>query len=152
MAPRPIGRCEHRKSLPLKSRCYVHVQTANLLRLALEDEDVLLLAGVPDTPFGYHTQAAIEKPLKALINEHGKRFRYIHDLNTLKANVEALGETLPVLPIMLGELNDYAVGYRYGDSSPPQPLDREKCREAVRLLRTYATAHIQALGQIPPPP
>ena len=127
------------------------IQTANLLRVAAQDETALLLPGMPDIPFGQHVQAAIEKLLKALINEHGQHYPRTHDLEKLNTIITSLGDILPVLPVALADLADYAMDFRYGEGIPPQPLNRQDCQDAVRLVREYVTARIQALGQPPPP-
>lgn len=89
-------------------------QTVALLKRA-DDAAILQIAGVPEIPFGQHPQAAIEKLLKALLNEKHGTFRRVHDLNFLAAELNNLGEPLPSLPLVLGTLNDYATGLRYDD-------------------------------------
>jgi hypothetical protein len=41
----------------------INKQAQVLLAKAAEDETVVYLAGVPDGPFGFHVQQAVEKPL-----------------------------------------------------------------------------------------
>ena len=58
--------------------------TAALLQRAADDESTLRLAGLPEIPFGQHAQGAIEKLLKALIHERGRRYPRTHDLDSLE--------------------------------------------------------------------
>lgn len=126
--------------------------TAALLDRAADDEATLHLAGLPEVPFGQHAQGAIEKLLKALINERGQRYPFTHDLDVLTLKLAGLGETLPPLPVSLTDLSDYAMGLRYEESGQlPPPLDRRACQEAVRLLRAHVETRLQALPPPPPP-
>ena len=90
-------------------------QTDALLKRAADDEAVLQLSNVPEVPFGQHTQAAIEKLFKALLNERHGRFQRVHDLELLIEDLAKLGEAPPAVPITLNLLNDYAAGFRYDD-------------------------------------
>ena len=124
--------------------------TAALLQRAADDETTLHLPGLPEVPFGQHAQGAVEKLLKALINERGQKYPYTHDLDVLAVKLGILGESLPVVPVALGNLTDYAMTLRYEDSSQfPPPLDRRACVETVELLRAHVVGRIQALN--PPP-
>ena len=127
--------------------------TAALLQRAADDEATLHLVGLPEVPFGQHAQGAVEKLLKALVNERGQRYPFTHDLDVLTLKLASLGETLPVVPVALGDLSDYAMGLRYEDSGQlPPPLDRHACLETVKLLRAHVEARLQALNPPPPPP
>ena len=126
--------------------------TAALLQRAADDESTLHLGGLPEVPFGQHAQGAVEKLLKALIHERGQKYPYTHDLDILVVKLTILGETLPALPVVLGDLTDYAMTLRYEDDGQlPPPLDRRACLDAVELLRVHVTARIQALNPPPPP-
>ena len=127
--------------------------TAALLQRAADDEATLHLPGLPEVPFGQHAQGAVEKLLKALIHEHNQRYPYTHDLDVLVVKLGILGEPLPTLPMVLGNLTDYAMTLRYEDSGQlPPPLDRRACIDTVELLRVHVTARIQALNPPPAPP
>jgi hypothetical protein len=124
--------------------------TAALLQRAADDEATLHLPGLPEVPFGQHAQGAVEKLLKALINERGQKYPYTHDLDVLALKLTLLSESLPTLPMALGDLTDYAMTLRYeGSGQLPPPLDRRVCLEAVELLRVHVAGRIQALS--PPP-
>lgn len=97
-------------------------------------------------PFGQHTQAAVEKLLKALLNEHRGSFQRIHDLDHLAGELTKLGESLPAVPTALGSLTEYAMNLRYDDPGNTPPLDRPACIETVRLIRAHVVARIQALN------
>ena len=126
--------------------------TAALLQRAADDECTLHLGGLPEVPFGQHAQGAVEKLLKALIHERGQKYPYTHDLDVLVVKLTILGESLPTLPIALGDLTDYAMTLRYEDSGQlPPPLDRRACIDTVELLRVHVASRIQALNPPPPP-
>ena len=124
--------------------------TAALLQRAADDEATLHLSGLPEVPFGQHVQGAVEKLLKALINERGQRYPYTHDLDLLTLKLVHLSEPLPVVPVALGDLTDYAMILRYEDNGQlPPPLDRRACLDTVALLRAHVSGRIQALN-LPP--
>ena len=121
-------------------------QTIVLLKRAQDDADVLQLSNVPEIPFGQHTQAAVEKLLKALLNERRGSFQRVHDLDLLVGELKKLGELIPVVPVVLGRLTDYATNLRYDDPGNTPPLDRQACIETVRLIQAHVAARIQALN------
>jgi hypothetical protein len=73
----------------------INRQARILLDKAAEDEAVLLLDGVPDGPFGFHVQQAIEKLFKALLCQLNVEFRHTHDLRPLVVLLMAAGESIP---------------------------------------------------------
>jgi len=70
-------------------------QAQVLLVKAAEDEAVVVLPAVPDGPFGFHVQQAIEKLLKALLSQLSVEYRFTHDLGYLVDQLSAAGEILP---------------------------------------------------------
>jgi HEPN domain-containing protein len=87
--------------------------------------------------------------LKALLSQLGVAFDYTHDVPKLALQLAHLGEALPETPVALGELNRFAVIYRY-DSIPNLEIpDRENAIETVRLLREHVTLRIAALAGHP---
>ena len=68
----------------------------------------MMLAGIPESAFGFHAQQAAEKLNKALINEHQVKYRHIHEIHLLVGELEKLGEVLPSTPYALVDLSDYA--------------------------------------------
>jgi len=120
-----------------------------LLAKAAEDEAVLAVNEIPDGPFGFHAQQAAGKLLKALLSQLGIGFDRTHDVTKLAAQVIAAGEALPVTPVGLGDLNRFAVVYRY-DSIPDLEIpDRPGTIETVRLIREYVVGRIRALSGTP---
>lgn len=125
----------------------MNAHTAVLLDRSYDDEVTLHWEGLPEVPFGHHAQAAIEKLLKALINELHRKYRRTHDLDVLFDDLVQLGESLPAFPIAIGDLTDFAAIYRYADSDVRQgPLDRQACRDTVAILRRHVLARIAALN------
>lgn len=120
-----------------------------LLLKAAEDETILKIEGVPDGPFGFHAQQAVEKFLKALLCQLGAGFDRTHDVARIAAQLADMEEPLPETPIELVELNRFAVVYRY-DSIPFLDVpDRPSAIETVRLIREHVLARINALRQNP---
>ena len=69
-----------------------------------------------------------------------------HDVRKLASRLEEAGEVLPVAPIPLSDLNQFAVVYRY-DSIPDVEIpDRMEAIETVRLIREYVVARIRGLS------
>jgi HEPN domain len=122
---------------------------AKLLAKAGEDEAVLLIAEVPDGPFGFHAQQAAEKLLKALPSQLGIAFDYTHDVTRLANQLKLAGEVLPATPIALGDLNRFAVVYRYDSIPSLEAPDRPGTIETVRLVREHVLARIASLSATP---
>ena len=120
-----------------------------LLQKAAEDETVLHAEEVPDGPFGFHAQQAVEKLFKALLAQKQILFDRTHDVTKLATQLADASETLPVTPTHFSELNQFAVVYRY-DSIPLLEIpDRPATIETVRILREHITARIAALTSQP---
>lgn len=120
-----------------------------LLIKAAEDEAVLSLSGVPDGPFGFHVQQAIEKLLKALLSQLCIEYRLTHDLNYLESQVESAGEALPKPLEALSKIGTFAVTNRYDDIPEFHVLDRSAAIQTVRLIREHVVARIAALSTAP---
>ena len=88
-------------------------QAQVLLIKAAEDEKTLRANGLSDSIVGFHAQQAAEKLIKALLSQLNIPYERTHDLGRLQSLVAAAGESLPATPVLLSELNDYAVAYRY---------------------------------------
>ncbi len=131
----------------------INRQAQILLDKAAEDETVLHLAGVPDGPFGFHVQQAVEKLFKALLCQLNIEYKYTHDLRPLVAQLIAAGEMLPDLSLDLGNIGSFAVTHRYDDLPEFYVLDRSAAIETVRVIREHIVARIDALsGPAEPPP
>ena len=75
-------------------------QTELLLRKSAANEQTISspdLERVPDV-FGFHTQQAVEKLLKALLTELGVSYRRTHDVAELVAMVERRDQPIPATP------------------------------------------------------
>jgi hypothetical protein len=120
-----------------------------LLLKAAEDESVAQLPGVPEGPFGFHIQQAVEKLLKALLCQRSVKYKRAHDLDYLVTLLQGCGESLPATPLSLGQLNDFAVIYRYDAFLQSAVLDKADLLETVRLIREHVVARVAALSATP---
>jgi HEPN domain-containing protein len=116
---------------------------------AAEDEAALHADGNPDTVLGFHAQQAVEKLIKALLSQLEVPFELTHNLARLQTVLAAAGEMLPVTPLPLGALNDYAVVYRYDLMTQQSGPDRADLITTVRSLREHVIARITALSAAP---
>ncbi len=124
-------------------------QAQVLLVKASEDEAVALLHGVPDGPFGFHVQHAVEKLLKALLSQLSIRYQFSHDLNYLVNLVRASGEVPPNPVIEFSQLDSFAVFNRYDEIPEFHILDRPAAIETLRILREHVVARIDTLSATP---
>lgn len=123
-----------------------------LLLKAAEDETAIQIDELPDGPFGFHAQQAVEKLIKALLSQLDVAYDRTHDVMRLAQQLSNIGENLPAAPAHLSELNQFAVVYRY-DSIPDLEIpDRPAIIETVRLIREHVVARIAALSGSPLPP
>jgi HEPN domain-containing protein len=121
-----------------------------LLLKAAEDEASIQIKELPDGPFGFHAQQAVEKLLKALLSQLNIVFDYTHDISKLAQQLSDAGESLPEGPVALSDLNKFAVIYRY-DSIPSLEIpDRPTIVKTVFLIREHVVARIAALSSPPP--
>jgi hypothetical protein len=123
-----------------------------LLLKASEDEASIQIDELPDGPFGFHAQQAVEKLIKALLSQMSISFDHTHNISRLAQQLSDAGEKLPLAPVALADLNKFAVIYRY-DSIPNLEIpDRPAAIETVRLIREHVVARIAALSATPQPP
>jgi hypothetical protein len=127
-------------------------QAKVLLTKAAEDEVILGFSGVPEGPFGFHVQQAIEKLLKALLSQLSIEYRYTHDLDYLVTQLKDAGETIPDVLVDLSRIGRFAVTNRYDEIPEFHVLDRTAAIETVRLIREHVVARIAALSATPEPP
>jgi HEPN domain-containing protein len=124
--------------------------TAEVLLLkAASDEAVLSFALVSDSIVGFHAQQAVEKLMKALLTQLRIPYELTHSLNRLSILLESHGELLPATELTLGDLNDFAVEYRYYILPPVEALNRHELIETVRILREHIVGRIAALTALP---
>jgi hypothetical protein len=127
-------------------------QAQILLVKAAEDERAIGAPHLSDSILGFHAQQAVEKLIKALLAQLNVDFEKTHDLERLQTVLAALGESLPPTPILLDQLSDFAVVYRYDllfQFDSPNVID---LIETVRLIREHVVARIAALSGPPVPP
>jgi len=127
----------------------MHRQAEVLQGNAADDEAVILVSGIPDGPFGFHVQQAIEKLLKALISQLGLQYERTHDLEDSVEQLQKAGETLPMAVIEFSKFQRFAVIHRYDDNPTARVLDRKQALETVRILREHVVARIAALSSGP---
>jgi HEPN domain-containing protein len=120
-----------------------------LLTKAAEDEAVLFVDGIPDGPFGFHVQQAIEKLLKALLSQLSKEYKFTHDLDHLELQLKDAGEALPKGLEDFSKIGTFAVTNRYDDIPEFHVLDRQAAIATVRLIREHVVARIAALSSAP---
>jgi HEPN domain-containing protein len=118
-----------------------------LLHKAEEDAITLGLAGLPDGPFGFHVQQAIEKLLKALLCQLQIDYRFTHDLEQLVLLLRSAGIEIPEPLLNLGLIGHYAVAHRYDDIPEFLVLDRNAATATVRQIREFVHARIHALSK-----
>jgi predicted nucleotidyltransferase len=124
-------------------------QAELLLGKAADDEAVILIPGVPDGPFGFHAQQAVEKLLKALLSQRGLAYERTHDLEDLVESLQKVGETVPLAAVEFSKFQRYAVIHRYDNIPTEHVLDRPQSLETVRILREHVVARIAALSTGP---
>jgi HEPN domain-containing protein len=120
-----------------------------LLAKAAEDETAAQLTGIPDGPFGFHIQQAVEKLLKALLCQCAVKYKFTHDLEYLVKLLRDNGEAIPKSAVDITELESYGVAYRYDAVPEVAVLDRAVAIEAVRIIRQHVVARISALSGTP---
>jgi hypothetical protein len=123
-------------------------QAKVLIAKAAEDEAALLLPGMPEGPFGFHVQQAVEKLLKALLCQRSIEYKRTHDLDHLELQLKSAGETLPDTIGDFSKIGTFAVTHRYDDIPEFHVLDREAAIATVRLIREHVLARIAALSAV----
>jgi HEPN domain-containing protein len=115
-----------------------------MLGLAREDSAVLRAlrdrADVSDRAFGFHSQQAVEKALKAWLALAGTDYPKIHDLEELLALLSEKGQKVPEAFQRLEYLTAFAVQFRYATAEDMgEPLDRAALEEQVSQLVDHVT-------------
>lgn len=81
----------------------------------------------------FHAQQAAEKAFKAVYQQHGWPFRYVHSLEELLTGLRQNGLTVPENLDESVTLTDYAFGTRYPGTE--EPVSSEEYRRAVDLAQ-----------------
>jgi HEPN domain-containing protein len=93
----------------------------------------------------FHCQQAVEKYLKALLQELGVSFPKTHDLELLLDLLLPYASTLNALRRRLDALTNFAVEYRY-------PIVRATLRQMQSALRTMERARSELRARLHLPP
>lgn len=119
---------------------------AELLLAKVAEDEAVLAADVPDGPFGFHVQQAVEKLLKALLCQLAVKYRRTHDLGYLTQLLQDHGETVPSGPVAIAEIESFGISYRYDALPETDALDRVASKQTVRVIREHMVARIAALS------
>ena len=125
---------------------------AELLLAKSAEDEAVLAASIPDGPFGFHVQQAVEKLLKALLCQRAIKYKRTHDLQYLMQLLHDHGEAVPKGAVDLTQIESFGVAYRYDTLPETDVLDRPAAIDTVRLIREHVTARISALSVTPWPP
>ena len=99
-----------------------------------------------DEVFGFQAQQAAEKAIKAWISAQGLAYPKTHDIDALLA-ILSLGGVNSSPFAILGELNPFAVQYRYeGLDSAEEPVDRSLWLQRVDVLLVHVAKSLAAIG------
>ena len=95
-------------------------------------------ASFSDEVFGFHGQQAVEKTLKAWLSFKGVAYPKTHDIDELLALLVENGEVIQDEFRDLGELNDFAVQFRYeAFEDLGGELERESLVERIDRLYSH---------------
>jgi hypothetical protein len=123
----------------------------SLIRLAYRDLNALI--GMADSPlfadeiFGFHTQQAVEKALKAWLSARDTIYPLTHELPRLLTMLEGIGAGIEGFwPLM--RFTPYAVQARYeeGPASVDDFLDRAAGIAEVQALLRHVSTIIGGIG------
>ncbi|MCI0695284.1 HEPN domain-containing protein [candidate division KSB1 bacterium] len=90
----------------------------------------------------FHCQQCVEKYLKAYLQEHGQRFRPVHDLIEFLELCLPYDSAFELQRDLLKELTKYAVGVRY----PGESATKDDARAAIQSMKTVRAFLRQKLG------
>ncbi len=99
---------------------------------------------LPDALYGFETQQACEKYMKALLTILGVDYPYTHNLEKLQELLELEGEVLPTPAYEYRRLTPFAAQLRYTYGEPLSEADREAMVETARILGAYVVERILA--------
>ncbi len=85
----------------------------------------------------FHAQQCAEKYIKALLVSKGSDFPKTHDLLMLNSLCSEIGIFLEIDPMLLNNLNDYAVRTRYPGEEPTLS-DAKEAMETIKSIRVFA--------------
>ena len=117
-------------------------EAAKLLRMARKDLQAMKALAAPEVAgietFGFHSQQAVEKGLKAWLAVRGVLYPHIHDLDRLIDLLREQGAIVPTEFDNLGVLTDFGVAFRYEPYEDlDEPFDRDEIITQVEELLDY---------------
>ena len=116
------------------------------IRKGIQDEDAAITLfenkDIADEIVGFHCQQAAEKYIKAVLVCRKIEFRKTHDLEELLQLIEDNEIEKPEKSEDLGELEPFAVAFRYDLLDESSLFDRKKALEIVKRVRVWAEMQI----------
>lgn len=123
-----------------------------LLKKARDDQQLLvdMVSGVlgTDEQVGFHSQQAVEKAIKAVLETRGVSYRFTHDLAEL---IDALIDHSIAYPAAMDaavDLTPFAAGLRYHDlptvGTGEDTFDRDAAVQVVRVAIEWASGVINS--------
>lgn len=116
------------------------------IRKGLQDENAATALldnhDIADEIIGFHCQQAAEKSIKAVLVARKIEFRKTHDLEELLQLLEDNEIEKPEYSQELGELQPFAVAFRYDLLDEPSLFDRKNAMKIVRRIRAWAESQI----------
>ncbi len=126
-----------------------------LLGLAIDDEfaarSLLPVEGVTDAILGFHTQQAVEKATKAILEHGGVEYPYSHDLDGLFELCQENNIEVPDTLSGASRLSAFGVRLRYG-TSPETHLDRDQALKWAAAAIAWARGIIEESAPEPDAP
>lgn len=117
--------------------------------IQIAERDIKSLLGMIESPekfddsvFGFHSQQAVEKLLKAILIFNDVEYKRTHDLQTLFEQIEDLNISLSNDIKSLDELTSFAVEFRYDLYIEDEPLDRKEIYDRILKLKEFVLTFI----------
>jgi HEPN domain-containing protein len=124
-----------------------HEQALLLLKKA--EEDIALLSEIIDSDkisneiFGFHSQQAAEKCLKAMLSEFGVSFTRTHNLRLLMDLLADAGHPLPASLADLDFLTPYGTLFRYEAIPENVGIDRKAVYKMIGMLHSITEKNLE---------
>lgn len=125
-----------------------HEQALLLLKKAKEDiallSEIISSEKISSEIFGFHSQQATEKCLKAMLSEFGVSFTRTHNVRLLMDLLADAGHPLPTTLADLDFLTPYGTLFRYEDIPEEIGIDRKAVFEMITLLHAITKNNIES--------
>jgi hypothetical protein len=99
---------------------------------------------IVDEIIGFHAQQTCEKLLNAVLCTKEITYRFTHDLQELRDQVEDAGIPIPAVIDSLVNLSAFSVRYRYESLAEPAGMDRNSAPAIVRAAVGWASEFVPA--------